>query len=224
MRLVFLGPPGIGKGTQAKVLGETYSLVHLSTGDILRKEISEETKLGRLARSYIDRGKLVPDYIMLDMMTLRLQQDDVRNGYILDGFPRTVSQAEGLDSLLRDLGQTLDAVIALEGTEPVVAERLSNRRTCRRCGAITNLITRSPKRPGRCDNCGGELYQRADDTPQVIRKRLAVYRRQTEPLIDYYGHRSLLKTVDGSGTVEEVTENIINALSRPRGVPGETPC
>lgn len=211
MRLVLLGPPGIGKGTQAGILVKSYSVVHLSTGDILRGEMAEETKLGHLARSYIDRGKLVPDNTMLDIVTQRLKHEDVRNGYILDGFPRTVSQARGLDSLLNDMDQTLDAVIALDGSEEVVVERLSNRRTCRQCGAITNLASR----PGaaRCEVCGGELYQRADDRPDVIRKRLAVYRRQTEPLIDYYRQRSLLKTVDGSGTVEEVTENIINALS-----------
>ncbi|MFQ6674703.1 MAG: adenylate kinase [Fidelibacterota bacterium] len=212
MRLVLLGPPGIGKGTQARVLARRYSLVHLSTGDILRSEMTGETELGRLARRFIDRGKLVPDNIMLDMMTRRLKQDDVRRGYILDGFPRTVSQAEGLDSLLNDLHQALDAVIALEGSEELVVERLSNRRTCRGCGAITNLITRPPATEGRCHVCGGELYQRGDDEPAVVRKRLAVYRRQTEPLIGHYGRQSLLKRVDGSGSVEEVTEKIIHIL------------
>ena len=212
MKLVLIGAPGVGKGTQAKILAERYGLLHLSTGDILRNEIAHQTKLGVLAKTFIDEGKLVPDDIMLDMMEKRLQEEDVRGGYILDGFPRTLSQARGLETILHTLGQTLDAILALEGGPEVSIERLSSRRTCRRCGTITSLITDPRKEKDTCDLCGGELFQREDDTLEVIHERLDVYRNQTEPLIDYYSKNSLLRKVSGVGSIRQVTDNIIREL------------
>ena len=212
MRLVFLGPPGIGKGTQAKILSKRFSLLHLSTGDMLRDEISRHTELGILAKSYIDDGNLVPDNVMLNMMSHRLQQKDAESGYILDGFPRTVPQAEGLEKIFDSINQQLNAVISLEGSEDVLIERLSNRRTCPDCGKITNLIFAPPAVAGKCDSCGGELYQREDDRPEVIRERLVVYSELTSPLLEYYSSGGLLKTVSGVDTVEEIRDNILKEL------------
>ena len=209
MRLVLLGPPGIGKGTQAKILAEEYNLLHLSTGDILRVEIDQDTELGHHANSFIKKGRLVPDTIMLDMMAKRLGQKETQAGYILDGFPRTLSQSMGLERILENLKQTLDSVIALEGDTEVIVERLSGRRTCRLCGEITNLFHDPVKERERCSHCGGELYQRDDDKPDVIHERLDVYRRQTEPLIDYYAQKSILRRVSGMGTITQVTQRIV---------------
>ncbi len=212
MRLILLGPPGIGKGTQARILSKKFSLLHLSTGDMLRDEIFRETELGILARSYIDDGNLVPDKEMLDMMTHRLKQEDAESGYILDGFPRTIPQAEGLEKILDLIHQKLDVVISLEGSDDVLIERLSNRRTCPDCGRITNLIFTPPAVAGKCDSCGGKLYQRNDDRPEVIRERLKVYEDLTSPLLKYYSSRGLLKTVSGVATVKEIRDNILSEL------------
>jgi adenylate kinase len=212
MRLIILGPPGVGKGTQAKILSEKFSIPHLSSGDILRSEIDAQSDLGKLAQSYMNEGKLVPDNVVLDMMVKRLQQEDVMRGFILDGFPRTIAQAEGLGQILEDLNQELDAAIAIEGDTETIVQRLSNRRSCRNCGAITNLLFNHPKEEGKCNRCGGEFYQRDDDKPEVIRERLEVYHRQTEPLIDYYKKLFLLKRVNGMGTIGEVTNNILTEL------------
>ena len=208
MRLIFLGPPGIGKGTQAKLLAERYSLAHLSTGDMFRSIISKNTDLGTLAKSYIDKGKLVPDDVVLVMVNERLREDYTASGYIFDGFPRTVPQVEGLKKLLKELGQSIDHVIAFEGDDTVLVERLSSRRTCPDCGKIINLIFSPPKVIGQCDDCGGELFQRNDDKPEVIQKRLDVYEEQTEPLVNYYESKALLRRVDGMGSVHEVAERI----------------
>lgn len=214
MRLVLLGPPGIGKGTQAKTLAGKYNLLHLSTGDILRDEIERKTEVGLLAKPYMDEGKLVPDGVMLDMMARRLKEDDAAAGYILDGFPRSLPQGIGLDELLGTFNQALDAVILLEGDIDLLIERLSGRRSCMNCGAITHIIYQPPKVEGRCVRCGGELFQREDDSPEVVRERIEVYRRQTEPLTGYYSKNSLLRKVSGKGTVGEVTDNIIRALPK----------
>jgi len=208
MRLIFLGPPGIGKGTQAKLLAERHSLAHLSTGDMFRSLISRNIDLGTLAKSFMDKGKLVPDDVVLGMVNERLREDDTASGYIFDGFPRTVPQVEGLKKLLKELGQSIDHVIAFEGDDTVLVERLSSRRTCPDCGKIINLIFSPPKVIGQCDDCGGELFQRIDDKPEVIQKRLDVYKEQTEPLVNYYESKALLKRVDGMGSVHEVAERI----------------
>jgi len=190
MRLVLLGPPGIGKGTQAKILAEKYSILHLSTGDILRNEIAQETDLGFLARSYMDEGRLVPDGVILDMMARRLNQKDTQSGYILDGFPRTLSQGIGLEKILEESNQELDFVIALKGDTEIVVKRLSSRRTCCKCGVTTNFLYDSLKVEGKCNLCGGELYQRDDDKPAVIADRFETYKKQTEPLIKYYQEKN----------------------------------
>ncbi|MEE9166661.1 MAG: adenylate kinase [Candidatus Neomarinimicrobiota bacterium] len=214
MRLVLLGPPGIGKGTQAGILAGEYGILHLSTGDILRSEIDRKTALGILAKPYIDKGRLVPDETMLDLMTRRLEQKDVLDGYILDGFPRTLPQGTGLQQILGKLSQELTSVLALEGDMETIVERLSGRRTCRNCGTIAHVIHHPPKIDGVCDRCGGELYQRDDDRPDVIRERIEVYQRQTEPLMEYYSKNSLLKKISGKGTVEEITDNIIRVIPK----------
>ena len=208
MRLIFLGPPGIGKGTQAKLLAERHSLVHLSTGDMFRSVIRRNTDLGTFAKSFMDKGKLVPDDVVLGMVNDRLREDDTASGYIFDGFPRTVPQVEGLKKLLKELGQSIDHVIAFEGNDTVLVERLSSRRTCPDCGKIINLIFSPPKVIGQCDDFGGELFQRNDDKPEVIQKRLDVYEEQTEPLVNYYESKALLRRVDGVGSVNEVAERI----------------
>lgn len=212
MRLILLGPPGIGKGTQAKILSQKFSLIHLSTGDMLRDGISRHTELGILAKPYIDDGNLVPDSVMLNMMSHRLQRKDAESGYILDGFPRTVPQAEGLERILDRMNQHIDAVISLEGSDDVLIERLSSRRTCPDCGRITNLIFAPPAVDGECDSCGGKLFQRDDDRPEVIRERLEIYGEVTSPLLEYYGARKLLRPVSGVGTVEEICDNILSKL------------
>lgn len=208
MRLIFLGPPGIGKGTQAKRLCNRHALAHLSTGDMFRSAISRETDMGKLAKQYMNQGKLVPDDVVLGMVESRLQEEDVTKGYIFDGFPRTIPQGEGLKALLLNLSQSIDSVIALEGDDQILVDRLSSRRTCSDCGKITNIIFSPPKVSGKCDNCGGELFLRDDDKPEVIQKRLDVYERQTEPLIEYYEEEGLLTLVDGIGSIEEVGERI----------------
>ncbi len=213
MRLIFLGPPGIGKGTQAKLLAERYSLAHLSTGDMFRSTISKNTDLGTLAKSYIDKGKLVPDDVVLVMVNERLREDDTAGGYIFDGFPRTVPQAESLNRLLKELGQSINHVITLEGDNATLVERLSSRRTCLACGKIINLIFSPPKLSDQCDDCGGELLQRNDDKPEVIQKRLDVYEEQTEPLVNYFEGEGLLRRVDGVGSIHDVGERIDKHLT-----------
>ena len=208
MRLIFLGPPGIGKGTQAKLLAERHSLTHFSTGDMFRSAINKKTELGTLSKSFMDKGKLVPDDVILGMVNERLREDDTASGYIFDGFPRTVPQVEGFKKLLKELGQFIDHVIALEGNDTVLVERLSSRRTCSDCGKIINLIFSPPKVSGQCDDCGGELFQRNDDKPEVIQKRLDVYEKQTKPLVNYYESKALLRRVDGVGSLHEVAERI----------------
>jgi len=214
MKLVLLGPPGIGKGTQAKILAEKYNLLHLSTGDILRHEITQKTKLGHIANNFINDGQLVPDDVMLHLMDKRLKQKDAQKGYILDGFPRTLSQGIGLEEILEKQNQKLDSVFLLEGNNEKILERLSGRRTCRLCGEITNLLLESRKDGEKCNRCGGELYQRDDDKPDVIRERLEVYRLQTEPLIFFYSRKSLLKKVNGMGTIKQVFNLIIEKLPK----------
>lgn len=211
--LIFLGPPGAGKGTQAKRIMETYGLVQLSTGDILRENRRLQTPLGQKAQSYMDAGELVPDEIILDMVAAELDKPELSKGYILDGFPRTVPQAEGLSRLLADRGQQLDHVLVLEVPREELLKRLTSRRTCRTCGHIYNLLFNPPKVAGRCDYDGGELYQRPDDREETVLNRLRVYQNQTEPLIDYYQRQGLVRSIDGTGSVDEVFSRIQKVLN-----------
>jgi len=203
-RVAFLGPPGAGKGTQARELAQEWRVPHLATGDMLREAVAAGTPLGREAKGYMDQGALVPDDVIIRMMGERLGKADAGRGFILDGFPRTIAQAEALAKLLKDLGQTLDTVIYFDVSEPELLRRLTGRRVCRACGHSYHMTSNPPKRAGVCDECGGELYQRDDDAETTVRKRLDVYQRQTAPLLDYYRQRSLLATVSGEGPLATI--------------------
>jgi len=208
VRVAFLGPPGAGKGTQARDLAQEWGVLHLATGDMLREAVAAGTPLGREAKGYMDRGALVPDDVIVRMMGERLGRPDAKRGFILDGFPRTIAQAEALGKLLKDLGQTLDTVVYFDVSEPELLRRLTGRRVCRKCGHTYHLVSNPPKRPGVCDACGSELYQREDDTEVTVRNRLEVYRRQTSPLLDYYRQRHMLTTVSGEGPVATIRDAI----------------
>lgn len=211
MKLVLLGAPGAGKGTQAELLKDRDGCVHISTGDIFRQNLRDETPLGLEAKSYMDKGALVPDEIVLKMVSARLLEPDVQGGFLLDGFPRTVPQAEFLDKFLSEHGTKLDAVLLFSIEDDVLVHRLSNRRTCHDCGKICNLITmRGPKHT--CPSCGGELYQRNDDNEDVIRNRLKVFHDQTEPLVSWYGEKGILCKVDASDDPESIYSRVKAAL------------
>jgi adenylate kinase len=214
VRLVLVGPPGAGKGTQAQFIASHFAVPKISTGDIFRANVSEGTDLGLEARKYMDAGDLVPDEVTIGMVKDRLSHDDATEGFLLDGFPRTVHQAEVLDGMLDERADTLDVVLELVVDDDEVVRRLSGRRTCRRCGHVWHLDFDPPATAGTCDRCGGELFQRDDDSELTIRHRLEVYADQTSPLIGYYGDRGLLRGVDAAGPVEDVTERAINALRR----------
>jgi adenylate kinase len=204
MRLVLLGAPGAGKGTQAKKLIDKYSIPQISTGDILRQAVAEGTPLGKEAKSYMDKGELVPDKVVLGLVEERLKQDDCKKGYILDGFPRNTAQAEALDVILGDIGMPLTAAISVDVPKEDLMKRLIGRRTCRNCGQMYNVHFSPPKKEGACDKCGGELYQRDDDKEETIRRRLDVYEAQTAPLIDYYGKKGILHAVQGTGSIDDI--------------------
>jgi adenylate kinase len=208
VRLVLFGAPGVGKGTQAAGLQERVGVPHVSTGDMLRAAIRAGTPQGERARAIVESGRLVPDDLISEMVGVRLQFEDVAKGFILDGFPRTVGQAEFLDGALRDQGKVLDAVINLDVPPLVVVDRLAGRRACPSCGASYHLRHKPPRVEGRCDNCGSALGVRADDAAEVVRGRLEVYQRQTAPVLEYYRGQGRLRDVDGVGTPEEVAERI----------------
>ena len=214
MRLVLVGPPGAGKGTQAQFIASHFAVPKISTGDIFRTNVSDGTDLGLEARKYMDAGDLVPDEVTIGMVKERLSHDDTSEGFLLDGFPRTVQQAVVLDDMLAAHDVGLDVVLELVVDDEEVVRRLSGRRTCRRCGHVWHLDFDPPATEGICDRCGGELFQRDDDSELTIRHRLEVYADQTSPLIGYYGDRGLLSGVDATGPVEDVTERAINALRR----------
>ncbi len=216
MRLVLVGPPGAGKGTQAQFIAAHASIPKISTGDIFRANVSQGTDLGLEAKKYMDAGDLVPDQVTVDMVRDRLAEDDATDGFLLDGFPRTLPQAEVLDSMLSEFGSKLDVVLELVVDDDEVVRRLSGRRTCRGCGHVWHLDFDPPARDGICDRCGGELFQRDDDKPDTVRHRIEVYADQTAPLIGYYAQRGLLVGLDATGPVEDVTERAIDAL-RPYG-------
>jgi adenylate kinase len=206
MRLVFLGPPGSGKGTQAKRLAKEFDLAHIATGDILRQAIKEGTELGSKARKFMDGGELVPDEIILGLIKEELTRGSEE--FILDGFPRTLDQARGLDRILGELGLGLDCVVGLDVSDEAIVERLVSRRLCKNCGFEFNLKTRPPQKEGVCDRCGGQLYQRTDDTAEVIHNRLAVYREKTKPIEDFYRRKGILVELDGGGSFDEVYDSI----------------
>lgn len=214
--MAFLGPPGAGKGTQARDLAQEWGVLHLATGDMLREAVAAGSPLGREAKGYMDQGALVPDDVIIRMMGERLGRADARPGFILDGFPRTIAQAEALAKLLKDLGQTLDTVVYFDVSEPELLRRLTGRRVCRKCGHTYHLVSNPPKRAGICDACGGELYQRDDDSEATVRNRLQVYQRQTAPLLDYYRQRNTLTTVAGEGPVAMIRDAIRKAVGDVR--------
>ncbi|MEU4483945.1 adenylate kinase [Streptomyces purpurascens] len=218
MRIVLVGPPGAGKGTQAAFLAKNLSIPHISTGDLFRANISQQTELGKLAKSYMDAGNLVPDEVTIAMAKDRMEQPDAENGFLLDGFPRNVSQAEALDELLETESMQLDAVLDLEVPEDEVVKRIAGRRICRNESAHVFHVTYKPAaKEGVCDVCGGELYQRDDDSEETVRTRLEVYHTQTEPIIDYYKAQGLVVTISALGKVEEVTTRAMEALKRDEG-------
>jgi len=212
MQAILLGPPGAGKGTQAKMLTERYGVPQVSTGDILRAAVAAGTPLGKEAKTYMDRGALVPDEVVIGIVRDRLGEPDCRKGYLLDGFPRTVAQAEALTRMLKELGAPLSRVVSLEVGEEELVRRLSGRRTCQACGEPFHVESHRPRVEGTCDKCGGRLIQREDDKEETIRRRLQVYRKQTEPLIGYYQNQGLLKSVNGLGEAGEVLARVSRAL------------
>lgn len=216
MRIVFLGPPGAGKGTQARVLAGEWGVPQIATGDILREAVAAGTSLGREARGYMDRGALVPDDVIVGLVRERLRQPDAAPGFVLDGFPRTTPQAEALQRLLEELGEKIDHVLFFEVAENELVRRLSGRRVCRSCGTGFHVVSAPPGREGVCDACGGELCQREDDREATVRNRLAVYARQTAPLLDYYRERGLLRTVPAVGAIESIRSAIRAVAGRDR--------
>jgi adenylate kinase len=211
-RVVLLGPPGAGKGTQAKLLQETFAACQISTGDILRKAVAEQTRLGKEAAQYIDRGALVPDDVIVGLVAERLKEKDCEKGFILDGFPRTIPQAESLDAMLRDMRLSLNRALSVQVPRSVIIERLAGRRSCKNCGALAHVVFSPPKKEGVCDRCGGELYQRQDDKEETVAHRLKVYEQQTAPLVDYYRRRGLLREIDGVGAIDEIRSRVTAAL------------
>jgi len=214
MNLILLGPPGAGKGTQAKIIMDKYGIPQISTGDMLREAVAKGTELGKKAKEYMTQGKLVPDEIVIGIVKERLKQKDCEKGFILDGFPRTLAQAEALDRIMGEMGKKIDAVINVNVPEEEVVRRIAYRRTCRNCGAIYHLIYNPPKKPGICDKCGGELYQREDDKEETVRERYRVYKKNTEPLIEYYKKKGILFDVDGTKDIEGVKREILDILSK----------
>jgi len=214
MRLILLGPPGAGKGTQASAIVKRYNIPHISTGDIFRLNIKENTPLGKEVKSYLDAGILVPDELVVDIVKDRLKKSDCANGFILDGYPRTINQAEALDKELAKMGIKLDAVINIFLDVQLLIERAVGRRLCKNCGATYHIKFHPPKQDGICDICGGELYQRDDDKEETVKKRIEVYLTQTKPLIEYYKDKDILVNIDGAQSIEDTFKEIINALEK----------
>lgn len=213
MNTVLLGPPGAGKGTLAAVLKEKFGLLHISTGDLLREEMKSGSDLGNKVKKFVESGDLVPDQIVIEMIEKKLAQNDLGiKGYMLDGFPRTTVQAEDLDKILAKIGRPIDFALYMQASLPVILQRLTGRRVCRKCGAISHVVNRPSKRPGICDLCDGELYQRADDTEETIRNRMQVYEQKTAPIIEYYQKQGKLQTVSGDKDTEYITNIVAKTL------------
>ena len=212
MKIILMGPPGAGKGTQAEKLVELYQIPHISTGDMFRKAQKEGTELGLKAKSYMDQGQLVPDEVTVGIVKERLAEDDCKGGFLLDGFPRTVQQADALDGILVEQDLALDRVVNIEVDKAFLVDRLTGRRVCRACGATFHVTNKAPKVEGVCDKCGGELYQRNDDKVETVSNRLDVYAAQTAPLIEYYQSKGIMSSIDGSKSMEDVLADIRTAL------------
>ena len=212
MKIIMLGAPGAGKGTQAKKIAEKYGIPHISTGDIFRANIKNGTELGKKAKTYMDQGALVPDELTCDLVVDRIQQPDCANGYVLDGFPRTIPQAECLTTALDKLGQKMDYAINVDVPDENIVKRMGGRRACVTCGATYHMVYAPTKKEGICDTCGGELILRDDDKPETVQKRLNVYHDQTQPLIDYYTSQGILRTVDGTVDIDDVFRAITEFL------------
>jgi adenylate kinase len=212
MKIIMLGAPGAGKGTQAKMIADKYGIPHISTGDIFRANIKEQTALGMEAKQYMDKGALVPDELTVKILLDRVAKDDCNTGYVLDGFPRTIPQAEVLDKAVAELGEHIDYAINVEVPDENIVNRMSGRRACLACGATYHVVHVPPKKEGICDRCGKELVLRDDDKPETVKKRLSVYHEQTQPLIDYYAQKNILKEVDGTKDMNDVFSDIVNIL------------
>ena len=212
MKIIMLGAPGAGKGTQAKQIADKFSIPHISTGDIFRANIKEGTELGKKAKGYMDAGELVPDELVCDLVVDRIQKEDCANGFILDGFPRTIPQAEALTEALNVIGQKMDYAIDIEVNDAQIVERMGGRRACLGCGATYHIINIPPKKEGICDRCGSEIILRDDDKPETVQNRLNVYHEQTQPLIDYYKNEGILSSVDGTQPMDKVFADIIGIV------------
>lgn len=214
MKVIMLGAPGAGKGTQAVRVAEAFSIPHISTGDIFRANIKGGTELGKKAKAYMDAGQLVPDELVCDLVADRIQQEDCVNGFVLDGFPRTIPQAEALDAALSKLGQAMDFAVNIDVPDEAIITRMSGRRACLNCGATYHIVYKAPKVPDVCDTCGNGLVIREDDKPETVKNRLTVYHDQTQPLIDYYTNAGILVTVDGTKNMDEVFADIMGKLGK----------
>ncbi|MCH4192397.1 MAG: adenylate kinase [Butyrivibrio sp.] len=214
MKIIMLGAPGAGKGTQAQMIAEQYHIPHISTGDIFRANIKNGTELGKKAKAFMDKGQLVPDELTVQLLLDRVAQDDCKDGYVLDGFPRTIPQADVLDQELTKLGDKVDYAINVDVPDENIIHRMSGRRACLKCGATYHIEHIPPKKEGICDKCGSELVQREDDKPETVKNRLSVYHEQTQPLIEYYTRKNILKTVDGTRDMKDVFSDIITILGR----------
>ncbi|UXS76029.1 adenylate kinase [Staphylococcus chromogenes] len=212
MNIILMGLPGAGKGTQASEIIKKYPIPHISTGDMFRKAIKDETELGKEAKSYMDRGELVPDEVTVGIVKERISEDDAKKGFLLDGFPRTIEQAEALNSILKDLGREVDAVVNIDVPEEELMNRLTGRRICEICGTTYHLVFNPPKVEDVCDLEGGKLYQREDDNPETVANRLDVNIKQSKPILDFYSQKGVLKNIDGSKNINEVTEDVIRIL------------
>ena len=212
MNIILMGLPGAGKGTQASEIVKKFPIPHISTGDMFRKAIKDETDLGKEAKSYMDRGELVPDEVTVGIVKERISEDDAKKGFLLDGFPRTIEQAEALNSIMSELDREIDAVINIEVPEEELMNRLTGRRICEKCGTTYHLVFNHPKVEGSCDIDGGKLYQREDDNPETVSNRLSVNVKQSKPILEYYNEKGVLKNIDGSKDIEEVTNDVIDIL------------
>ena len=214
LRTILLGPPGAGKGTQAVKIVEKYNIPHISTGDIFRENIKNKTELGNRAKAYMDRGELVPDELVVEIATDRLTKDDCKNGFLLDGFPRTIFQAEKLDEFLTKRGEKIDKVINIDVEKDALVKRITGRRVCKSCGASYHVVNIPPKKEGVCDSCSGELIQRADDTEETVLNRIDVYNKQTKPLVDYYDKAGVIINIDGNKDLDDVLADIVKGLGQ----------